>query len=212
LNAALRSPPKGRAWIGADSGAGFLLWSKVPSTYRSRGLPQFIALGTHREPDALAAARALRIARDLEVDGVVLLRDLDDQPSRRAGMERARAKMGDTEVVIGAMCRMREAWVLNGFEPHDDEEGGRLAEQRQSLGFDPCAAPERLTAKNELAKKSPKRVLAALTAEDWERQARCWRQTPLELLCERGIGSGLSAYVDEVRARLALLIAPVPSS
>lgn len=199
-----------RAWIGAEPGASLLLWSKVPTTYRSRGFPQFIAFGTHREPDAIATARALRIARDLDVDGVVLLRDLDDQPTRRAGMERARAKMGDTEVVIGAMCRMREAWVLNGFEPQDDEEEGRLAGERQNLGFDPRVAPERLTAKNELAKKSPKRVLAALTVEDWERQASCWRQTSLGLLCERGVGSGLSAYVEEVRARLALLIAPVP--
>ena len=66
---------------------------------------------------------------------------------------------------------------------------------------------QRLTAcKNDRAKKSPKRVLAALMANDGERQKACWLNTELHVLDERGRENGLADYLTEIRQRLVPLL------
>ncbi len=42
-------------------------------------------------------------------------------------------------------------------------------------------------------------MLGELTAADEEREARCWTQARLDLLRARGEGSGLRAFLDEVK-------------
>ena len=64
--------------------------------------------------------------------------------------------------------------------------------------------------KNNQAKRSPKRVLQELTAGDPDRERICWQQTPLVTLRERGTENGLTAYLDEVRTKLAPLIGHIP--
>jgi hypothetical protein len=51
-----------------------------------------------------------------------------------------------------------------------------------------------------------KRVLAVLTGDDRDREARCWLETPLETLKERGQSSGLATYLAEIEKRIVPLL------
>jgi hypothetical protein len=147
------------------------------------------------------------------VDGVIIVRDLDNDPSRRDGLDQARGearKWASFAVVLGCANIMREAWVLVGFEPDGDEEKSRLDDLRRELGFAPNLEPHRLDSNDERAKKSPKRVLRALTLGDRDREERCWRESPLDLLRGRCPESGLPAFLDEVAEHLAPLCTKTP--
>ena len=127
---------------------------------------------------------------------------------RRAGLEQARReaeKLVALPIVLGRPDRMREAWVLAGFDAQSPEERDRLDHERQQLGFHPNLEAHRLTAADPLAKRSAKRVLAALTAGDRDREARCWTEAMLATLRARGVGSGLTEFLEEIEQRLAPL-------
>ena len=200
--------PDQRKWVGGSDDHERLLWREVKRAYVDQKLPQFVprkhAPGPHL-PDFVAARKALLLARKLDVDAVMLIRDLDDQPDRREGQDRAREGIASPACVVGAANPMREAWVLNGFDALDSDEKKRFANERKNLGLDPTASPEKLTAKDPSAQNSPKRVLHALTDGDHDREAQCWRDTSLDALRERGTGSGLTAFLEELRDRLAPL-------
>jgi hypothetical protein len=142
------------------------------------------------------------------LNALVLIRDQDDQPERRAGLEQARSQdHSGIVIVVGLAIVERECWVVSGFEPQDEVESARLESERQQLGFDPRLRSHDLTAcKNDLAPRSPKRVLRQLSVGDPDRERRCWCQTALATLQERGGENGLAAYLKEVRERLAGLI------
>lgn len=168
--------------------------------------------------DAISARRALEYllqAFDGELDAVLFIRDQDDQPERRRGLEQARTDHEKSrrkpQVVIGFAIPEREAWVISGFVPQDEGEQSRLDAERQTLGFQPHEQSHRLTAaKDDTASRSPKRVLRQLTGGNYERERRCWNATPLAVLRERGTENGLVQYLDELRNRLAPLIGHVP--
>ena len=108
---------------------------------------------------------------------------------------------------MGLAVVERESWVISGFDPQDDVEESRLAAERQTLGFDPRMRSHELTAcKDDRARRSPKRVLRVLCGGDADRERRCWRETLLATLRDRGAENGLSAFLDEVRTELAVLI------
>jgi hypothetical protein len=166
--------------------------------------------GQPAEPDARNARRALLYLRHVlaDLDAVMLIRDQDDQPERREGLEQARQQeIGQLRVVVGLAVVERESWVISGFDPQDDVETSHLAAERQRLGFDPRAQSRQLTAcKDNNATRSPKRVLRELCRDDRDRERRCWCETPLATLRERGAENGLAAFLDEVRNELAELI------
>jgi hypothetical protein len=164
---------------------------------------------------AFSIVRALNNAPNVdEVDkivGVVLVWDMDGQASdRQLGLEQARTeaqRLVPFQIILGRPDRMREAWVLAGFDPQSQDERARFDNERQQLGFDPSIHAHLLTAADELAKRSAKRVLAMLTGGEWEREEQCWTQAALATLCERGAGSGLADFLDEVAERLVPLCA-----
>ena len=109
--------------------------------------------------------------------------------------------------MIGVAVCERESWVICGFEPRGDDEAQRLATERGKLGFSPCDQSHELSAcKDDTALRSPKRVLADLTARNGRREQDCWRVTKLEVLRSRGGGNGLAPYLEEVRTRLVPII------
>ncbi|NBC16011.1 MAG: hypothetical protein GVY18_01705 [Bacteroidetes bacterium] len=136
------------------------------------------------------------------------MRDADNQPERRKGLIQARRQFEREElrVVVGVAIPNREAWVLNGFLPTDDREHALVADFRRELGFHPCEDADRLTATHKTDKKSAKRVLRVLVAESAEREASCWKQTPLERLVERGAETGLRDFLSEVEEVLLPLL------
>lgn len=174
--------------------------------------------GQPAQADAKAGRRAiLYLAETIpDLKAIVLIRDQDDQPERREGLEQARAephRNANDEVipiVVGLAIVERESWAISGFDPEDAAETARLDAERTRLGFQPHENSHELTAgKDDTAIRSPKRVLRELCGGDLHRERRCWTETPLERLRERGGENGLAAYLTEVRDRLAPLIGHV---
>lgn len=200
-----------RQWIGEDLPGYHLAWTTVAQRARELGIrAQGHFNGEPGLPDAHAARRALLYVRQKfdTPDAIVLVRDIDDQGERRQGLEQARADdRSEIVIVIGVACAMRECWVICGFVPNGEDEEQLLASERQQLGSNPCLRSHDLTAKSEIAVHNAKRVLKALTQDDWDRQQQCWRDTELNVLRDRGEENGLSAYLTEVQERLAPLFA-----
>ena len=191
-----------------------LTWKAIPQLARETGIKARGHFdGQPGEADAAAARRAILYLKEAipDLNAILLIRDQDDQPERKTGLEQARRQdHGGTVILVGLAVVEREAWVISGFDPVNEEESARLDVERQALGFNPCERSHDLTAcKDNQAKRSPKRVLRQLTGDHRERERHCWTNTPLEKLRERGAANGLSAYLQEVRDRLAPLIGHV---
>ena len=143
---------------------------------------------------------------------LIFIRDLDNQPERKEGIEGARSEYSDRQpqlaIVIGTANRMREAWVLNGFVTANKLEKQTLEEIKTKLTFDPCEESHRLHSKKEEAErlKNAKVVLQKLTDGDFERERICWEETSLELLKTRGVSTGLTDYLNEIEERLVPII------
>ncbi len=204
-----------RTWIHEASGGHRLAWKAIKSLAQSANIRVHGHFNNEPAlPDAVAARRAILFLQHAfsDLDAIVLIRDTDDQPERRGGLEQARNQAnGGIAIVVGLAIVERECWVICGFDPLDENEKDSLDAERTRLGFDPRIRSHELTAcKNDIAPRSPKRVLQALTANDRDREYRCWRETTLETLRERGDKNGLADFLGEVRQRLAILLGHVP--
>ncbi|MEG4280185.1 hypothetical protein QUA62_22295 [Microcoleus sp. MON1_C1] len=148
-----------------------------------------------------------------DIKAVIFMRDLDSQPERRKHIEQARLEQIDRQpklaVIIGTPDRMREAWVLNGFIPSNQQEKQILQEIMTELTFNPCEESHRLRS-NSLTEpdriRNPKVVVEKLTGGKMEREQQCWEETSLELLRKNGVHTGLTAYIDEIEERLIPII------
>jgi len=210
-----------RDWVPDGEGRKYFDLHKL-SAYASRHklrVPQGHFAGQPGEAGALMARTAFLVARELaltgtELDAVLLVWDMDDQSrDRRMGLAQSSNEarpLVPFAIVLGSPDPMREAWVLAGFEPETDDERARLAAMRQELGFNPCEEAHRLDAKKEHAKRSPKRVLEALTSGEHAREVRCWTKTSLVLLRARGRHSGLTAFLDEAAESLVPRLSGIP--
>jgi len=132
---------KFRAWRGATASDNYLLWRRVRALAREHRVRAHGHFGGEPgAPDALAARRAMLVVRVAATESsgpepaaYILLRDGDHQPEeRRRGLEQARREFSedpqhDIRVVVGLADPKREAWILAGFEPEDDDERTRLA-------------------------------------------------------------------------------------
>ena len=206
--------PFQREWV-VEAAGGQLTWKRLRGLAGAAGIEPLDGHfdGEPGLPDARAARRALRYLRATgpDLSAVILVRDRDDQPSRRGGLEQARREAHDGPViVVGLAIVEREAWVLSGYVAADPAEITRLAAERQALGFNPCERSHELTAcKDDSARRSPKRILLQLTDGDPARERLCWTATTLTHLSQHGADNGLADYLDEVRTRLAPLIGHV---
>ncbi len=138
------------------------------------------------------------------VNAIIFFRDGDKEyKARRDAIQNVRDKsLLSIPVIVGVANRMRECWVINGFEPADEQERTLLDAEHQRLGFDPRFRAHELTATNDSHDRSPKRVLRALTNDDQDRERRCVYHTSLETLRMRGAETGLPEFLDELQERL----------
>lgn len=198
-----------RRWIGFDENTEFARWTQVRGLAQQHGIRAYGHFdGQPGASDGSAGRKVLRLVarlyRDNPVDGVLLIRDADSD-DRLGGLTQARDECHGQTVVIGVAIPRREAWAIAGFIPLSETERANGETLRAELGFDPCENSHSLTAKGDKpdAKRNAKAVLRQLTGDDWEREERCWCETPLETLENRGRCNGLAAYLDEVRERIA---------
>ncbi len=205
-----------RRWQGLLEHEPFLPWDQVPRLAREKPLRVNGKFGAESGAmDAANARRALLLFATLpksqQPHAVMLIRDTDGHEERCIGLQQARTdpqRPWPFPIVIGAEHCKRESWILAGFQASDQKEQLRLSELRQHLGFHPCEKPEQLTASDdaESSKRSAKKVLAALTGNDPVRDHPCYRETPLDLLRQRGQLCGLSNFLAYVEKRIVPLV------
>lgn len=205
-------------WPDKEHGPTFTKWTALKQHGRRRGRPRYI--GHHssgpRGSDYAQAVTALRAVSLLRSGGdqiaVVMLRDRDSVDDARAGLFQAAAdpRFARLITIIGIQDKMRESWVLSGWQPASEAEEALLAERLRALGFDPTAQPERLRDSRDGAPRCPKTVIRQLTGGDWAREACCWREQPLDHLRERGRSNGLAAFITALAEKLPVLIGLPP--
>lgn len=212
-------PEAVRRWVHDSAGRPFFDLHNWLEEARSRGIRtrrgRFGA--TPARPGAVMARHVFLLATHEHaadpVDAVVLVWDADgDAPNRRAGLEQARAEAASLPfaIVLGLADRMREAWILAGFEPETAAEQAALDDETRALGFAPNKEAHRLQDSTRGELRHAKRVLSALTASDPARASRCLTDSPLEALRSRGEGCGLRAFLDEIDTRVVPLVTSRP--
>jgi hypothetical protein len=210
------APENIRSWQGDGQGREFFVVGKIRTYVDELGVrvPHGHFDGRPGAVEAVMGRTVFSIARALarrgdDVDAVLVIRDMDDRPDRKTGLGEARAEAqawASFRIILGCADPKREAWVMCGFEPETDEERVLLGDLRSALGFQPHLEAHRLVAKDEQAKKSAKRVLRLLTGKDRERERRCWTDTSLDVLRERGGTTGLRDYLVDVERDLVPLL------
>lgn len=205
-------------WRGLLAHTSFTCWKDIKAVYNemaAQGIHLPSVRGKHQGADFAASRKILIMIEHLLKDkkrgiqALVLMRDLDNQPERRRGIEQARQEATSVTVVIGTADGKREAWVLNGFVCQDEAEETLLSQLVKQLAFNPLLEPHRLRAAtfDEPDRiRNAKIVLEILTQGSYEREAQCWQKTDLALLRQRGVNTSLAAYVEEVEERLAPLL------
>ncbi|MEM9540825.1 MAG: hypothetical protein AAGA60_15130 [Cyanobacteria bacterium P01_E01_bin.42] len=213
-------------WSGLEEGTEYSCWKDIKKIIRDVRSPKFKLgfLGRTRDgkkfkPDGVAAMKVLNLVRFLQktrdIKAVLFIRDLDNQPDRRNGLEQARQEHRDRqpilEIILGTAYPKREAWVLNGFIPETPQETQILAEITTQLSFDPCTKAHKLhsTSRDERERqRNPKIILEQLIGKSWQREQKCWQNTDLAILRDRGIQTGLTTYLNEIQERFTLFLLP----
>jgi len=159
--------------------------------------------GEPLKPEASMWRKVLRLFCDAapRPDVVVLARDMDGYPDRRAGMVQVRDGLPwPFEIVLAAAEPEVEAWLVAGFVPNGRDEQDRLDDLRKQLSFDPTTESQRLTSHPNDAMTDAKRVLEGLCGTDPERRDACLGDR--DILRARGAANGAAAFLDEVDGRI----------
>lgn len=166
--------------------------------------------------NAALAYKCARLATVLAPESVLLLAfDSDHKPTEeRLAPGIARAKADGKTVVLCVVAEATpefDAWVLAGWSAENRHEETLLHDAKKRLAdeqyrFDPLDHLDRLTS----AKNTDPRDAKALCAElcglprseqvgcDTDRASRCWRDTPLSNIENRGHAIGIPEFVRNV--------------
>ncbi|QLE47566.1 hypothetical protein FD724_05135 [Nostoc sp. C057] len=212
-------------WRGLEEGTEYSCWSDVDKIiddakekirYKSSRFLGHHNKGVPFKADGAISIKVLKLVDFLQktrqIKAVLFIRDLDNQPERREGLEQARSehinRQPQLKIVIGTANPKRESWVLNGFIPSNQEEQ-ILEGIKTRLNFDPCIDSHRLrsTSQKEPDRiRNPKVIVEQLTGKDMKREQQCWEDTSLKILRERGVHTGLTAYIQEIEQHLIPII------
>jgi AAA domain, putative AbiEii toxin, Type IV TA system len=138
-----------RTWLNQSMQNIPLTWTNIKRLALAAGvLVEGHFNGEPAEADAKAGRRAILylMLHFPELAGIILVRDQDDQPNRKKGLEQARMGLDKgLPIVVGLAVAMREAWVISGFDPLDEAEQAKLEAEPQNIGFQPhfCTLPIR---------------------------------------------------------------------
>ncbi len=196
-------------WRGLESHQPYLLWRDVNVELRQRRMTRLYGKfnGLEGSPYAFRTRHALLLAHHANPLAVVLVCDADNQPERLLGLQQARdSHFADHYPVVVAVANpCREAWLVCGFTPQNNTEKNLLETLHQELSFQPCLQPERLkTADSHV--RNAKTVLSRLTSGSLEREHQILELAVFSRLLEHGQNCGLTAFLEEVRSKLAPLL------
>jgi hypothetical protein len=206
-----------RGYRGLEPGQEFIVWARIATLAQEHPIKLIRGKFSGEFPmhgdefNIRCAVQLLLFHASHPPDGIIFLRDTDNDVEKRKGLEAAREavpRSTQIPVVIGIADTKRECWHIAGFHPEDDQERQWLDELNQELGGDPCSRSEELTAKHDHDINSAKRVLKKLTGGD--RELRCLIALSLEDLKQRGKNNGLADFLTELRQHLLPLFGAVP--
>jgi hypothetical protein len=216
-----------REWTGLEQNNEYSRWqdiNKIRKQYNFRYLGHHKlseVSGTTNKAPGLDGAKARLIVQmalikqqtEPELKAIILLKDQDRNPKQypvRQCLEYVQKSFSQVIIIIGIPDPKRESWILNGFEPENQKERDSLQEITEKLHFNPCEEPERLRTsergREQTKIRDIKYVLDYLTTSQYHREKKCWEETPLHLLMQRGQRTGLSCYLDEIEKRLLPLL------
>jgi hypothetical protein len=185
-------------------GAPYLSIRDIPKLVRELGLDRRYASEGPNKGDGGTLRKLFQILQAKRLLGpdlvVVWGRDDDGDPERRKDAVRALSHLsGDSHILLAIASECGEAWVIAGWRPSTSDEVALLGALRQDLGFDPCAAPHRLSHKKDVP-KSAKSVVTRLCAHDPERE-----RTSLVDACDLPAAGlcGLLAFCEDLDAWLS---------
>ncbi len=210
------SPSDVFSWAGLNANTSFSCWAdikNIQSQFEIAGYRPSRFLGFNNSPgfDYAIGWKVLRLIDHISsvyqrnIPAVLFIRDADNQAEERLNSLNAlREKLYGqrTQVIIGLAIPKREAWVLNGFDPQTVDETKLLQKVIREIQFNPCLEAHRLRGKinqpgTEL--RDIKRVLKELTDDNRPREEQCWQTTSLAVLITRGVETGLTDYIENVR-------------
>ncbi len=199
-----------RCYAGVESEYEWTRLQNVDALLKARKLKVKMGhfLGEPGDPDALMARKSILLLSSMKPrpDVLVVIRDTDNQPERKDGLDQARSEYhGRPPLALGVAIIKRENWILAGFRSRDDDENQRLQAERQRLGYDPSQSPHRANSHEYRSKNCPKQVLENLMATA-DRELECLRETALEELQTRGINVGLADFLKEIEATICPLL------
>ena len=202
-----------RNWSGLEEGSAFTKWTSIDDLFGQFPRLRFRRHSSdqRKKPYYATARKAIILAallRSQTPNALILMCDLDSQKDRRDGLMQAREdKQTHLTTIIATPNPKREAWVMNGFVCENERERAELESIRREINFDPCLEAERLRYASHTSRpeRDPKKILQRLTAGDGEREERCWTETPLTTLRQRGSETFLTNYLDEIREQLLAL-------
>ncbi len=223
-----------REWFGFLPESEFVCWKDLRAVeeYTFEGkIPRRLGHldGEPLGSDGVLARRVLQMVKlaakeTPSLKGILFVKDVDthkESKKQRDALERVRqSEEGAFAVVLGLANPKREAWVLNGFVPESEEEKAKHAELKNQLGFDPCTEAHRLrTVSHSNTKeqaRNAKSVLESLTRKEsarevsarevFAREEKCWVDTELACLRERGSETGLTMFLEELEERFVPLL------
>jgi hypothetical protein len=194
-----------RAWRGLDSDQRWYKYAPEdahdlrPVTINGVTIkPQGRIAGKPLKPEAGMWRKALLLLchADPRPDIVVLARDLDGYPDRRAGIEQVRDHLPWPFTIVAATPEPEiEGWLVSGFVPANEAERARLEQARRALSFDPTLESHRLTSHPNTAATDAKRVLSRLCEDDHEREQACLAHGVIH---QRGEHNGARGFLHEV--------------
>lgn len=198
-----------RHFRGFETSSPYLAWQDIrelATEKRVRSLGHFRGLPLHGDGHRAREAIVLLTFRtpSAPVDAIIFFRDGDrDFVPKREAILRVRDEASPAiPIVVGVANPMRECWHLNGFEPLDDVERARFEAESKAIQFNPSMRAHDLTSQDKSDARHPKRVLAALTERDPERELHCLAITSLNALRSRGMFTGLGEFIEELESRL----------
>jgi hypothetical protein len=123
-----------RQWIGLEKNTSFTVWARIKGlaaeAQKQGRLPRFLGHPAGGSPgfDYATARKALLLCDLFRptnlVRHVLMVRDMDNQPDRRGGLEKLRHDSGSCHFVLtlALPCPNREAWLVAGFTPLTKQE------------------------------------------------------------------------------------------
>jgi hypothetical protein len=203
-----------RAWSGVDPADLWTTW------IAAKALGQRYRVSAHglgMKGYSLVAYRAAHLAARLSPPPHVVVLCIDtqgDETTRTKMLDGLRcARVDDLPFALAVAHQESEAWVVAGFIPENNAEKDVLRDLEAEHGFAPAREPHRLTPNRQTDPRDAKRVCASLFPDGTRspRAERCWLDTSLDELEQRGARTGLCEYLADVeRIILPLLGAAAP--